>query len=65
MYLLKEKHVFGKFFIKALCGTASVNHIQTMRCDSLCAPAGPSAVSPQVEGVQPIAHGLECLHDYD
>lgn len=48
MYWLKEKHVFGKFFIKTLCGTASVNHIQTMRCDNLSAPTGPSAVSPQV-----------------
>lgn len=65
MHLLKEKLVFGKFFIKALCGTASVSHIQTMRRDSLCDPAGPSAVSPQVQGVQPTAHGLEHLHDYD
>lgn len=65
MHLLKEKHVFGKFFIKTLCGAAAVNHIRTMRRDSLWAPAGPSAVSPQVQGVQPIAHGLECIHDYD
>lgn len=56
MSSLKEKSGFGKFFIKALCGTASVNHVQTMRRDSLRAPAGPSAVSPQVQAVKPSAH---------
>lgn len=55
MLFLRESY-FLKFSIKALCGTASLNHIQTIGCDSLLAPAGPSAISPQVQAVQPSAH---------